>query len=130
MRDGRTRRVESEGGGAGFLERHHVSLTLLNGPAAGTEFALQAPRVMIGRSASACIALDDPSVSSEHASIELGPDGFGVRDLASTNGVQVNGAAVTASALKHGDRLTIGSCELQYVVETREAGRTWQLDGA
>jgi pSer/pThr/pTyr-binding forkhead associated (FHA) protein len=130
MRDGLTRRVDAGDDSTDFLERHRASLTVLTGPVAGSEFVLAEARILIGRSAAAGVQLDDPSVSHEHAAIELGPDGFGVRDLASTNGVRVNGAAVEASVLKHGDRLEIGSCELQYVVEPRDGGRTWQLDVA
>jgi pSer/pThr/pTyr-binding forkhead associated (FHA) protein len=128
MRDGRTRRVQSDGDVEQFLTHNQASLTLLKGPAAGSEFPLTEARTLIGRSSAAGIQLDDRSVSHEHASIELGPEGFGVRDLASTNGVRVNGAAVETSDLKHGDRLEIGGCELQYVVESRGGGRTWQLD--
>ena len=130
MRDGRTRRVESGDDAGDFLERNRASLTILKGPAAGSEFPLAQARTLIGRSADAGVRLDDPSVSHEHAAIEIGADGFGVRDLASTNGVRVNGAAVQASDLKHRDRLEIGSCELQYLVESRDGGRSWSLDVA
>jgi S-DNA-T family DNA segregation ATPase FtsK/SpoIIIE len=128
MRDGRTRRVESHDDDANFLARHRASLTILTGPAAGSEFPLESTRLLIGRSSTAEVRLEDPSVSHEHAAMELGPDGFGIRDLASTNGLRVNGAPVESTDLKHGDRLEIGSCELQYVIEAHTAGRTWQLD--
>jgi len=130
MRDGRTRRVQSDDSSQEFLEHNRASLTLLTGNAAGSEFSLASARYRVGRAEGSDIRLDDPSVSAEHASVELGPDGFGIRDLASTNGVHVNGAAVEACALKHGDRIAIGTCELQYVVEPREGGggRRWQLD--
>lgn len=129
MRDGRTHRVRSDGEARDFLKRNRASLTILKGPAAGSEFSLAEVRTVIGRSAASGIRLDERSVSHEHAAIELGSDGFGVRDLASTNGVRVNGAAVQAGDLAHGDRLEIGGCELQYVVEPRDSGRTWPLDG-
>jgi S-DNA-T family DNA segregation ATPase FtsK/SpoIIIE len=128
MRDGRTRRVESHDATADFLARHQASLTILTGPAAGTEFPLASARLLIGRAPTADVRLEDPSVSHEHAAIELGSHGFGVRDLASTNGLRVNGAPVESSRLKHGDRIEIGGCELQYVLEDRDAARTWQLD--
>ena len=128
MRDGRTRRVEMDDASPDFLDAHRVSLTLLNGPAAGAEFVLDGRRHLVGRGDAAAVRLDDRSVSSEHAAIELAPDGYGIRDLASTNGVLVNGAVVDVSALKHGDRITIGTCELQYIVESRSEARQWQLD--
>lgn len=131
MHDGRTRRVESiePEPVQPFLERHRASITLLRGPAAGTEFLLQGRRTIIGRSPGAGIRIDDASVSSEHAALELDGEGFGIRDLASTNHVFVNGAEVLSSPLKHGDRIRLGECELQYVVEEREPdARAWSLE--
>jgi len=128
MRDGRTHRVRSSDEARDFLKRNRASLTILKGPAAGSEYPLSERRTLIGRSAASGIRLDERSVSHEHAAIELGSGGFGVRDLASTNGVRINGAAVEAGDLEHGDRLEIGGCELQYVVEPRGNRRAWQLD--
>ena len=130
MRDGHTRRVQSSDDAGDFLESNRASLTLLNGPAAGSEYELEQARVLIGRSGAAGVLLADRSVSHEHAAIELGSDGFGIRDLASTNGVSVNGARVDACDLKHGDRIAVGECELQYVVEPRGDGRSWKLESA
>ncbi len=131
MHDGDTRqvRVDDEDRAGNWLARNRASLILLSGPNAGIEYELDAPRLLIGRSATAGVRLDDPSVSSEHAAIELGSDGFGVRDLASTNGVRVNGAVVLVAELKHSDRIECGECELQYLVEAR-SGRTWQIEDA
>lgn len=122
MHDGLTRKVEPEEilTTSEFLERHVASLTVLSGPAAGLEFPLDSPRVIAGRSDRARIRLAFDSISSEHAAFELGEKGFGVRDLASTNGVQVNGREVLSEPLEHGDRILLGDCELQYVVEARE----------
>jgi putative nucleotidyltransferase with HDIG domain len=44
-----------------------------------------------GRLASLEIVLDDSSVSRRHAEVRLGPDGWFVKDLESTNGTYVNG---------------------------------------
>ncbi len=131
MHDGRTRRVESDAatGSPPFLEDHDVSLTVLTGPAAGMEFALDSPRVIAGRSDRARIRLDFDSISAEHAAFELDENGFGVRDLASTNGVQVNGKEVLSHGLTHGDRVRLGECELQYVLVERDRGpKAIQID--
>ena len=63
----------------------------------------------IGRSPSADLCLDDPSVSRRHALIvaEPGKD-LRVLDDRSLNGVFVNGAPVEWGTLRDGDRLTIG----------------------
>jgi pSer/pThr/pTyr-binding forkhead associated (FHA) protein len=133
MHDGRTRKVDSPPPArpAPFLESHRATLTLLRGPAAGSEMELDRPRLIVGRGETADLRIDAPSVSSEHAALEAGPDGFGIRDLASTNGVKVNGAEVMSVDLKHGDRIVLGECELQYVVEERtRAPRAWAVDGS
>jgi pSer/pThr/pTyr-binding forkhead associated (FHA) protein len=102
---------------------------MVSGVAAGTEYALEGARTIAGRSEKAAIQIDDGSVSSEHAAFELDPKGFGVRDLASTNGVRVNGKPVLSSALEHGDRIRLGDCELQYVVEDRTRQPTaWSVE--
>ena len=131
MHDGRTKKVETSfpGRGEGFLARHRATLIMVSGAAAGTEWALEGARAVAGRSDKATVELDDPSVSLEHAAFELDDNGFGVRDLASTNGVRVNGKPVLAAPLSHGDRIQLGECELQYVVEERAVeGRTWSVE--
>ncbi len=131
MHDRRTRRVESTEPERvhAFLENHRASITILRGPAAGTEFELHGKRTIIGRSSNAEIQIDDASVSSEHAAFEFDRHGFGIRDLASTNRVLLNGAEVLSSMLKHGDRIRLGDCELQFVIEDRTPRtKTWNVE--
>jgi predicted component of type VI protein secretion system len=131
MKDGSTRRVATQGGGGGrgFLARHKVTLVLASGPHAGNEVALDKERVMLGRAAGSDVVLQDPSVSSEHASLELCERGYRLRDLGSTNGVTVNGCKIASAELKHGDRFELGGVAFRYVVETRKkAPPTHHLD--
>ena len=67
----------------------------------------------IGRSASADIRLDDPSVSRRHALIvsEL-PDSQRVLDDRSLNGVFLNGEIVEWARVEDGDELAIGRFHL------------------
>jgi hypothetical protein len=66
-------------------------------------------RFVIGRSArDAQLALRDGGVSRQHAIIERTPAGWAVVDMASTNGIHVNGARVTRSPIRAGDTLEIG----------------------
>lgn len=53
-------------------------------------------RTLIGRGRGADLRLGEPGVSSEHAVVFYGPDGWQVRDLASRNGTFVDGARVEA----------------------------------
>ena len=131
MHDGHTRKVDAPKSSAlpPFLEGHRATLTIVSGPAAGTEFELGQARLLIGRGETVELRIDVPSISSEHAALELDPNGFGIRDLASTNGVLVNGAPTLSTDLKHGDRIRLGECELQYVVEDRtRSPRAWSVD--
>jgi hypothetical protein len=77
----------------------------------------------IGRSATAEIRLDDPTVSRRHAVIVRTHEGvLRVLDDRSLNGVFVNGEAVEWSPLAPGDELAIGRYRL-FVIDTTNAAR-------
>jgi adenylate cyclase len=85
-------------------------------------FPLTSGRVRIGRGGDNEIVLSDVSVSRNHAEIVRAPDGhWTVRDLRSTNGVEINRVPVESAPLHGGDRITIGSFEI--VVEVSEPPR-------
>lgn len=72
----------------------------------------------IGRSGSADIRLDDPTVSRRHAVVVCTPEGeLRVLDDRSMNGLTVNGDPVDWSPLADGDELQIGRYTL-HVVES------------
>jgi pSer/pThr/pTyr-binding forkhead associated (FHA) protein len=72
----------------------------------------------IGRSATADIRLDDPSVSRRHALIiSERPDSLRVLDDRSLNGVFLNGRIVEWGRLADGDELAIGRFRL-FALET------------
>jgi predicted component of type VI protein secretion system len=67
----------------------------------------------VGRNASCQLSLDDPLVSRRHALFEVSGTGVTLEDLASRNGVIVNGHRVEGKVqLAVGDRILIGSQEL------------------
>jgi predicted RNA-binding Zn-ribbon protein involved in translation (DUF1610 family) len=75
----------------------------------------------IGRSTSADIRLDDPTVSRRHAVIVKTPEGdLRVLDDRSTNGITVNDDPVDWSHLSDGDSLQIGRYTL-HVIESAGA---------
>ena len=121
MKDGRTRQVPVSRSERrdGYLAAHSVSLVFASGPLAGSEVTLEKPRVTIGRAKESEVVIDDASISHQHAALELGSNGYRIRDLGSTNGVVVNGARMALAELKHGDRIALGQIELRYVVEDR-----------
>ena len=66
-------------------------------------------RFVLGRSArDAHFPLRDGGVSRQHAIVERVPGGWVVVDMASTNGIHVNGVRVTRAPLRAGDVLDIG----------------------
>jgi pSer/pThr/pTyr-binding forkhead associated (FHA) protein len=72
-------------------------------------------RILVGRSPSADLRLDDPSVSRLHARIELRDDGVYVEDLGSRNGTSVDGVPVTAPRrLEVDDEVAVGSAALVF----------------
>lgn len=87
------------------------------------QFPLGELDLVFGRDESAEIRVDDKKVSRRHAAFSLKRGKARVRDLGSSNGVRVNGARITDSAVfRLGDRVEIGSFELW--LEEEEEPRT------
>ena len=77
----------------------------------------------IGRSSSADIRLDDPTVSRRHAVIVHTPEGeLRVLDDRSMNGICVNGENVDWSPLVDSDELQIGRYKLHVIESAGSAG--------
>ncbi len=85
----------------------------------GYSIALGAEAVTIGRADTNTIQISDGSMSLHHAEII---DGL-LRDLGSTNGTTVNGAPITQSRLRSGDRISFGGLAAIYHDGASEAGR-------
>jgi hypothetical protein len=70
----------------------------------------------VGRNASCQLSLDDPLVSRRHALLNVSKEGVSIEDLKSRNGVLVNGRRIDdICPLRAGDKITIGSQEMQLV---------------
>jgi hypothetical protein len=70
------------------------------------------------------LTIEDPLVSRKHARIVVSDAGAHIEDLASRNGVKVNGAAIKQpTPLRNGDRLRIGTQELVFT-RVDETGRS------
>lgn len=128
MKDGHTRKLDrSEVGGGLFLARFRAALVVVEGAGIGGEWALDAPSCTLGRGPGVDIAIPDEAMSKVHVALEVGREGFRIRDMGSTNGMTINGHAVPAADLKHGDRIGVGEHTLQFVVEPRERVGTYEL---
>lgn len=66
----------------------------------------------IGRTEGNDLVLNHPSVSRRHARIEPRDERWWIVDLQSTNGIKVNGNLVGESQVSAGDRVLIGSVQL------------------
>lgn len=135
MQDGFTRKVRSTapdpGDPSGFLAAHRAVIVTLSGVTAGNEYELERERTTVGRGPGVDVAFDDETMSREHAAFEVRDGAMHLRDLGSTNGVIVNGGKVLDAALKHGDRISLGDHQFQFVLEERRRDpKAYQLDGA
>ena len=74
--------------------------------------------MVLGRSESCDIQLEDTSVSRQHARIQWSPNsGYEISDLGSTNGVLVNDVLVPQAGLQAGDRLQLGQRIFRFLVD-------------
>jgi pSer/pThr/pTyr-binding forkhead associated (FHA) protein len=123
MRDGYTRESPKSSSGetsfAEFIEAWNPSLVILSGKLQGTDFVIQGASTVIGRGPGVDLALDDETLSRQHASIEFAGGGLRLRDLGSLNGVSINGGVVKSGELKHGDRFQLGDLAFQLILEER-----------
>ena len=85
--------------------------------------ALQEGWTRVGRSLSAHVRFDDPTVSRRHALIHSTGDGARILDDRSLNGVFVNGARVDMRALDDGDEIAVGRFRLHFISLREDARR-------
>jgi|GEM_PF-618366 len=64
--------------------------------------------LLIGRSASCQVVLDDEGVSRQHCELRCGRAGVTLKDRDSTNGTYLNGSKVREAAVCPGDRIVVG----------------------
>ena len=123
MHDGRTRKLQTRESGQerGFIDDHRITLVVMSGPAAGSEFSMLQQKTVIGRGPEVDLTFVDAAMSAEHAAIEIQRDGCRARDLASTNGMRVNGSPTLLADLKHGDTIELGEHRFKLVIEQHES---------
>src|SRR5258708_18188217 len=66
----------------------------------------------VGRTEGNDLVLNHPSVSRKHARFEPRDSGWWIIDLKSTNGVKINGNLVTEAQVNPGDKVLVGSVQL------------------
>ncbi|MDM0075385.1 FHA domain-containing protein [Variovorax sp. J2P1-59] len=76
---------------------------------------IKGPITTIGRDPTCGVHIDSLGVSRHHAAIRWTGDRFVVRDMASRNGTYVNKARVVERALRNGDAIGVGDCQLRFL---------------
>jgi pSer/pThr/pTyr-binding forkhead associated (FHA) protein len=77
-------------------------------------FAIDRPKVTIGRAVDNMIQLAHENISKHHGLICKTEKGWSIEDLKSRNGVFVNGTRIEKADLKEGDRVKIGPHEFYF----------------
>ena len=104
-----------------------VTLTVIEGPHRGSAFEfLEHDAFLVGRSPEVQfrLPLRDKALSRVHFLVEVNPPSCRLMDMASTNGVRVNGKRVHAVDLQDGDRIEAGATVLAFAVEDDDDDRT------
>ena len=96
-------------------EDQKLSLAVIAGPDAGKMYAIEKPRIVIGRE-EVDFALDDPEISRQHAAIEVRGENAHVLDLSSTNGTFVGRNAIREAPLANQQEFTIGGSTMMLIV--------------
>jgi len=97
-----------------------LRLTVLNGSIAGNSYELESGHLLIGRSPNCSIKFDpfqENIISSQHAFVYSGAEGFYVRDNKSTNGTFLNGEPAANDLLVSGDVIVLGKDGIKLRVE-------------
>lgn len=116
-------------------------LVVLRGLDVGSVIRLERTEMVVGRDPECDIIITDEGVSRHHARFLLQGAYFMIEDLASTNGIFVNGTQVDKSILAEGDKVLLGrftvlkytqqdELELEYQLRIHESASLDALTGA
>ena len=98
-----------------------LELLVTEGPVKGARYTPTEAGLKLGRASSCDIAITDPALSRNHCLFELRDEAIWVTDLASANGTEVNGEAVTEKQLALGDRVVVGDSVIEIVAKGASA---------
>ncbi|MDI1477642.1 sigma 54-interacting transcriptional regulator [Polyangium sp. y55x31] len=88
------------------------SLTVVEGPGAGTSLRAEMSEVSVGTAQGNDLVLPDPTVSRHHFSLSATPEGYLLKDLGSSNGTWVAGMRVLSGYVEPGARVRVGRTTL------------------
>ena len=93
---------------------------VVQGADRGSIFVITGKSFTMGRGEDNDIVISDIKASRRHVQVLVGPTGWSIRDMGSSNGFKYNGKEVKAASLRFGDAITLGETTLEFV--TAEAG--------
>ncbi len=93
-----------------------------------SEVELRKPVTVVGRHPDCDLVIEHPAISSRHALFRLVNQTVYVEDLASTNGVKVNGLPSSRQVIHHLDLIELGWHKLHYFDDSLLAGRVGSLE--
>lgn len=106
---------------AGAAPPARASLIVLAGWEIGKEIEVSSGAMILGRSIECDTCINAPSVSRQHAQIDLVEDKeerfFRVTDLGSSNGTHVNNTRTAATRLHNGDKVKMGDVLFKFVLQ-------------
>lgn len=93
----------------------HTVLARLIAMDSGRELSIHTTLCRVGRAPDNELCLENDSVSAHHAELHRRRDGtFSIFDLASTNGVWVNGKPISSYSLRNDDIVELGEVRLRF----------------
>ncbi|MEZ4466562.1 MAG: FHA domain-containing protein [bacterium] len=90
-------------------------LVVVSSNLAGETYGLDRRELIVGRTDENDIVVNHRSISRNHAKIIFRDDAFTIIDLASSNGVKVNGEVYGTASLVKGDIVELGQVKMRYV---------------
>ncbi|MDD4870725.1 MAG: sigma 54-interacting transcriptional regulator [Kiritimatiellae bacterium] len=89
-------------------------LLAISGPLQGKEFMVDKNVYTIGSGPNNNLVLEDSTISRRHCEIQLGPEGYVIRDLGSTNGTVVQGVKVSEAYLNQSTEIQLGKTKVVF----------------
>jgi DNA-binding NtrC family response regulator len=109
--------------GAGEADQllvQEASLTVVAGPDKGSELPIAERTIVVGTSLDCDLVLTDGAVSRRHFEVRATPEGFFVRDLASTNGTFLGKLRLGEAHVSEATLLRVGRSEIKLVIGSKQ----------
>jgi transcriptional regulator with GAF, ATPase, and Fis domain len=106
-----------------------VVVQVLDAQAKPPRYVLSAGFCRMGSGTACDVVISEPTVSRNHAEIELVPEGVAVRDLGSRNGIFYMGQRIERATLALGAQIKLGSVSVAFLPDTERLLAVGDYDG-